>query len=106
VEGLISEEIAKLHSEPVTAKELRRVRIALERAAENRLTVLSRAQALADDAALYNDPNRINTEIDQQLAVTAADTQKAVRTYLVASNRVVIETLPAGGGSRPRRNQN
>jgi zinc protease len=103
VEGLISEEIAKLHSEPVTAKELRRVHIGLERAAENRLTVLSRAQALADDAALYNDPNRINTEIDQQMAVTAADIQKAVRAYLVASNRVVIETLPAGGGSRQRR---
>jgi zinc protease len=105
VEGLIFEEIAKLHSEPVTAKELQRVRIGLQRAAESRLTVLSRAQALADNAALYNDPNRVNSEIDQQLAVTPADIQKAVRAYLVASNRVVIDTLPAGGASRtPRRN--
>jgi zinc protease len=104
VEGLIFEEIAKLHSEPVTAKELQRVRIGLQRAMESRLTVLSRAQALADNAALYNDPNRINSEIDQQLAVTPADIQKAVRAYLVASNRVVIDTLPAGGGSRTRRN--
>jgi zinc protease len=105
VESLIFEEISKLHSEPVTAKELQRVRIGLRRAAENRLSVLSRAQALADDAALYNDPNRINSEIDQQLAVTPADIQKAVRSYLVAANRVVIDTLPAGGASRsPRRN--
>ena len=104
VEGLISEQIAKLHAEPVTAKELQRARIGVERAAESRLTVLSRAQTLADDAALYNDPNRINTDIDQQLAVTAADIQRAARAYLVASNRVVVDTLPSGGSSRPRRN--
>jgi zinc protease len=104
VEGLIFEEIAKLHSEPVTAKELQRVRIGVQRAAESRLSVLNRAQTLADDAALYNDPNRINTEIDRQLAITPADIQKAVRAYLVAANRVVIDTLPAGGGARTRRN--
>jgi zinc protease len=103
VESLISEEISKLHSEPVTAKELQRVRINLRRGAESRLTVLSRAQTLADDAVLYNDPNRINTELDQQLAVTAADIQKAVRTYMVAKNRVVIETVPAAGGRGGRR---
>jgi len=88
----------------VTAKELQRVRINLRRGAESRLTVLSRAQTLADDAALYNDPNRINTEIDQELNVTAADIQKAVKAYLVAANRVVVETLPAGGGGRRRGN--
>jgi zinc protease len=104
-ESLISEEIAKLHSEPVTAKELHRYQIGLKRAAEFRLTALSRAQALADDAALYNDPNRINTEIDQQFKVTAADIQKAVRTYLTASNRVVIDTLPSGGARPTRRAQ-
>ena len=104
VEGLISEEIAKLHAEPVTAKELQRVRIGVERAAESRLSVLNRAQTLADDAALYNDPNRINTDLDQQLAVTAADIQRAVKAYLIASNRVVVETQPTGGGGRGRRN--
>ncbi len=105
VEGLIFEEISKLHSEPVTAKELQRVRISLRRATENRLSVLSRAQALADNAALYNDPNRINSEVDQQLAVTPAHIQKAVRSYLVAANRVVIDTLPAAGAAgTPRRN--
>jgi zinc protease len=98
VEGLISEEISKLHAEPVTAKELQRFRIGLRRSAEFRLTALSRAQALADAAALYNDPNRVNTEIEQELAVTAADIQRAVKTYLIASNRVVVETIPTGGG--------
>ncbi|HLJ74159.1 MAG TPA: insulinase family protein, partial [Thermoanaerobaculia bacterium] len=103
VEGLISEEISKLHAEPVSAKELQRVRNRLRLNAVQRLTVLSRAQALADDAALYNDPNRINSELDEELAVTAADIQKAVKTYLVAANRVVIDTVPAGGGGVGRR---
>jgi predicted Zn-dependent peptidase len=102
VESLISEEIAKLHSEPVTAKELGRVRIALRRSAENRLTALSRAQALADAAAVYNDPNRVNSEPDAQLAVTAADIQKAARADLLMANRVVLVTQPAGGAPRPQ----
>ncbi len=110
VEGLIFEEISKLHAEPVTAKEVQRVRIGLRRAAESRLSVLSRAQELADAAALYNDPNRVNTELEKQLAVTPADIQKAVKAYLVASNRVVVETMPAAGagarGRRTRPNQN
>jgi zinc protease len=95
VEGLISEEIAKLDAEPVTAKELQRVRISLRRSAELRLTALSRAQALADDAAVYDDPNRINTELDYQLAITAADIQRAAKARLLASDRVVVVTLPA-----------
>jgi zinc protease len=98
VEGLIGEEIAKLHVEPVTDKELARVRIGLRRSAENRLTALSRAQALADAAAVYDDPNRVNTEIDAQMAVNAADIQKAAKADLVKANSVVVVTVPAGGG--------
>ena len=95
VEGLISEEIAKLNAEPVTEKELQRARIGLRRGAELRLTALSRAMALADDAAVYDDPNRINTELDSQLAVTAADIQRAAKARLVAADRVVVVTVPA-----------
>jgi predicted Zn-dependent peptidase len=102
-EGLIAEEIARLHAEPVTDKELQRVRIGLRRSAENRLTALSRAQALADAAAVYDDPSRVNTEIDAQMAVTAADIQKAAKADLVKANSVVVVTTPgAGGGGRGR----
>ncbi|MGA2270811.1 MAG: pitrilysin family protein [Bryobacteraceae bacterium] len=105
VDGLISEEIAKLDAEPVTDKELHRVRISLRRSAELRLTALSRAQALADDAAVFDDPDRINTELDHQLAITAADIQRAAKARLLASDRVVVVTLPAAGapGQRPSR---
>ncbi len=105
VESLISEEIARLHGEPVTAKELQRVQMSLRRGAENRLTVLSRAQALADAAAVYNDPNGVNTELEQELAVTGADIQRAARADLLTANRVVFVTMPkpgAGGRGRGR----
>ena len=100
VEGLIGEEIARLHAEPVTDKELARVRINIRRGAESRLTALSRAQALADAAAVFDDPNKVNTDSDRQLAVTAADIQSAAKTYLVAANEVVLATVPAAGAGQ------
>ena len=97
-EGLIAEEIARLHAEPVTEQELQRVRVSLRRSAENRVTALSRAQALADAAAVYDDPNRVNTEIDAQMAVTAADIQRAAKAALLKANSVIVVTTPAAGG--------
>ena len=97
VEGLIGEEIARLHAEPVTDKELARVRINIRRGAESRLTALSRAQALADAAAVFDDPNKVNTDSDLQLAVTAADIQRAAKAHLLTANRVVLVTNPVAG---------
>jgi len=97
VEGLIGEEIARLHAEPVTAKELARVRISVRRGAESRITALSRAQALADAAAVFDDPNKVNTDSGLQLAVSAADIQRAAKAHLLTANRVVFVTNPAGG---------
>jgi zinc protease len=58
---------------------------------------------LADAAAVYNDPNRVNTEIPTELAVTPADIQRSAKALLTKSNRVVITTMPAAavrGGRR------
>jgi zinc protease len=95
-ESLISEEIAKLHSAPVTEKELKRVRTSARRSAVAvRESALSRAMSLADNAANYNDPNRINTLTDKTTAVTAADVERVTKAYLRNDNRVVMYTLPA-----------
>jgi zinc protease len=99
VEGLISEEIAKLHGEPVSDKELQRARMGLRRGAENRITALSRAQALADAAAVYGDPNLANMLLDQELAVTPAEIQNAARADLRNANRVVVVTVPKAGAA-------
>ncbi|HEV8415957.1 MAG TPA: pitrilysin family protein [Bryobacteraceae bacterium] len=95
-ESLISEEIAKLHSAPVTDKELKRVRTSARRSAVAvRESALSRAMSLADNAANYNDPSRINTLTDKMTAVTAADVERVTKAYLRNDNRVVMYTLPA-----------
>jgi zinc protease len=80
---------------PVTAEELQRVRTTARRQAVNiRESALARAQSLADNAVLYNDPNRINTNPEKLAAVTAADVQRVAAKYLQTSNRVVMHTLP------------
>jgi len=102
VEGLIGEEVARLYSEPVSTKELARFRMGVRRSAEARITVLSRAQALADAAAVFGDPARVNSDIEAQLAVAPADMQRAAKASLVRANSVVVVTQPAGGGGRGR----
>ena len=100
VEGLIGEEVARLYSEPVSAKELARFRMGVRRSAESRITVLSRAQALADAAAVFDDPAKVNSDVEAQLGIAPADIQRAAQASLVRANSVVVVTQPAGGGGR------
>ena len=110
VEGIISEEIAKLLSEPVTPAELAKARMAIKRGVLfPRESVLATAVSLADDTALFNDPNRFNTEPEKELAVTAEEIQNAAKKYLRNANRVVIVTVPAAaesGSPAPAKLQN
>jgi len=107
VEGLISEEVARFVSSPVTEKELERTRASILRGAvAPRESALSTAITLADNTALYNDPNRINTEYEKRMAVGAADIQKAAQTFLRNANRVVIITQPAGAAAPAAPKQN
>jgi predicted Zn-dependent peptidase len=99
VEGLIGEEIARLYSEPVSGKELARFQMNVRRAAESRVTVLSRAQALADAAAVFDDPEKVNADLDAQLKIQPADIQRAAKASLVRANSVVVVTQPAGGAA-------
>jgi len=96
-EAAIDEEVNRMRTTAVTADELQRVRISSRRGTVNlRENSLGRANSLADNAALYNDPNRINTVPDKVSAVAIADVQRVVSIYLKNSNRVVVTTLPGG----------
>ena len=89
VEGLISEEIARLVAQPVSEKELQNARTTIRRGAVARARAHSTSPSRWPTTRLcYNDPNRINTESEKRLAVTAADIQKAAQAYLKAANRV------------------
>jgi zinc protease len=82
----------------VTEQELQRVRASARRSdVSMRQSALNRAQSLADYAALYNDPNRINTLSARLSAVTAADVQRVARTYLRRRIAWSCITLPGAG---------
>jgi zinc protease len=49
-----------------------------------------KAHALGNAAVLLGDPNRINTDIKELEAVTAADVQRVTQKYMTEKNRVVI----------------
>jgi zinc protease len=99
-ESLISEEVSGIIAAPVTEQELTRVKTSARRGAVSvRESALSRALALANNASVYNDPNRINTETDKLVAVSAADVQRVARTYLRNDNKIVMETTPAAASS-------
>jgi predicted Zn-dependent peptidase len=91
----MNEVIAAAATAPVTEQELQRVRASARRNdVSMRESALSRALSLADNAVLYNDPNRTNTLSAQLTAVRLADVQRVARTYLRPANRIVMHTLP------------
>ncbi len=53
-----------------------------------------KAQSLGEAAVLFNDPNRVNTDIERLQAVSAADVQRVMQKYFTETNRVVIYYLP------------
>ena len=101
-EAAITDEIARLQTAAVTSEELQRIRSSARRGSVSiRESALARAQSLADNAAVYNDPNRINTNAQKIAAVTAADVQRVAGRYLQTTNRVVVHTLPAPAPPAP-----
>jgi zinc protease len=59
------------------------------------LTALGKANALSQNTVFFNDPGRINTNLEKLEAVTAADVQRVATKYLVKNNRVVVVDQPA-----------
>jgi len=103
-EAMITDEVARMQTAAVTGEELQRVRSSARRGAVGiRESALARAQSLADNAALYNEPNRINTVNEKIAAVSAADVQRVAARYLQSTNRVVVHTLPAAAPAAPAR---
>jgi zinc protease len=60
---------------------------------------LNRAIQLTEDTLFYNDPNRINTEVERVNKVTAADVKRVAAKYLTQTNRSVVITNPKAASS-------
>jgi predicted Zn-dependent peptidase len=95
LEAAMEHEIGTLCTAPIGADELAKLKIQLETeviAEQGRVAGI--ANSLATAHVLLGDTGLINTEIDRYLDLTAADLQRAARTYFVPSNRVVLHYLP------------
>ncbi len=96
VEAAYFEELDRLTREPVTADELGRAHALVETESLGALQrVEDRADQLSMYATLFDDPDRINTELQGYLSVTADDVRSVSAEIFHADNRVVITYVPA-----------
>jgi zinc protease len=94
LERALLAEIDRLATKPVPAKELAKIKMQLlTQALLERETPLGKGEALGDAIIVGGDAQRVNRELDELQAVTAADVQRVVRKYLSSANRVTIEYL-------------
>jgi zinc protease len=56
-----------------------------------------RADQLSMYATLFNDPGRINTELQRVREVSAADVRSFAREFMQPANRAVLDYVPAAG---------
>ena len=88
-------EIAKMQNATVSAAELDKAKNQLvTNELRQRETSNGKAFSLGEAAVLLGDPNRVNTDLAQLQAVTAADVQRVMKKYFTAANRLVIYYLP------------
>jgi zinc protease len=99
-EAALRAEVKKLQDAPVTAAELEKAKNqVITGQLRQRETNLGKSQILGGAAVLRGDPNRVNTDLDQLQAVTAADVQRIAKKYFTDANRYVFYYLPES--SRP-----
>ena len=83
IDALITEEVAKVKTQGVTAEEYQKARNQKEAEfASGFGTMSSRAKNLARYHVFYGDANLINTELDRYLAVKREDLKRVANTYL------------------------
>jgi predicted Zn-dependent peptidase len=95
LEAAMQLQIETLYNTPISKEELAKLKIQLEtETIADNSRVAGIAGNLATAHMLLGDTDLINTEIDRYLALTAADLQRAAKTYFVPENRVVLHYLP------------
>lgn len=92
---VLFEEINKISTKPISDEELTiaRNQLLLGKLVD-RETFEGKASALGEAAAIYGDPNRVNTDLGDLQAVTPAQVQAVAQKYFTAPNQLVIEYLP------------
>ncbi|MEH6434022.1 M16 family metallopeptidase [Massilia sp. DD77] len=92
----MDEEIAKVAEKGVDDATLKRVKTRMIADWNNKLeSFINRADTLAKLQTLWGDANVVNKIPGWIEGVTSSDIQRAVRTYMVPTNRTVIDRKPA-----------
>ena len=93
----VEEEIGKIVREGVDPKELERARTYFRSARLRQLqSSHNRATLLGKFELLDGNPDYINTEMDEFLAVTPAQIQAVAKKYLDPAKRTVLDIVPSG----------
>jgi zinc protease len=96
----LRKEIDQLAARPVAEAELSKVKIQLlTQALLERQTPLGKGSALGDAVLIQGDARRVNQDLDELQAVTAADVQRVVRKYLAGAHAVTIEYAQAAAAA-------
>ncbi len=100
LEAALLDEIARLAAEGPTAEELSRVRNLHRSGSASALERISeRADRLSMYTCLFDEPQRINSEVERYAAIGAAEVRALLATFAVEHNRVVLTYVPAGDGA-------
>lgn len=95
LESAMEKEFDKVKKNLISQKEFQKLKNNVETEfVNNKVTVLGRAEALANYRMYFGDAALINTEIDRYMKVTREDIRKAAQKYLRKENRVVLYYLP------------
>lgn len=94
-ERLADEEIERVANEGVGEDELNKVKTKFKtNFVEGRQTVMSKAESIQHYVLFHDDIAKINTDVDDYMAVTAEDIQRVAKKYLRKDNRAVAVAVP------------
>ena len=96
LESALLAEMDRLAADGPTADDLERVRnLQASRTASALERISERADRLSMYTCLFDEPERINSEVSRYAAVDAGRVTDALRTAVTADNRVTLTYVPA-----------
>ncbi|MBX3268132.1 MAG: insulinase family protein [Acidobacteria bacterium] len=99
IRTVIMTEIENIAAHGPTADEMQKLHNQLlNDSVRLRQSSMARAQQIAEYALYDGDPNLINSELEELLAIRPDEIRKAVSEYLNTENRSLLDVVPAGRG--------